>query len=731
MPEATVVLSYGGDSFTYDLREVEDQELFLPESWVGQQISCNYTITTPSQYQVTIYWRTGAEITTTIVDDLAWASDLEGLATEAQIYNATVTAIQTATAAIPSLSGYATLANVSSVSSILQSEIEAITGTIPTDYVTHNEVSAVSGNIVNYVNEVSGNIIEVISEVSGASGVDNNFMAVYGSTTFNEITTARSEGKEVYCAYNDGRGRIYYAQLATEGYGNITFSTTYNDSVYYYVVSAGDAWSTTSTQIPASQVQSDWTETNTSSASYIQNKPEESTLIAGSGINISASGTDFIISSTVTGGSTYNAGSGINIVNDTISVDTTLIPTISAVSAMVDAASANDNLFIAEYGVTTHTEMRNALLSDNKCIVLHYPSGNYTQYAYLMNGPIVRSPNNAFKFYRIYTTNQIPVTVYEYTCDRYNNWTSTSYDMRANWNTTTSSSPSYILNKPDLSVYTTQVQVSAIASAYASGGSGSGVNYEAGDHIDITDNTISVTGITELVAGHSITITASGASAIISSTGEAQVQSDWDEWDSSKPSYIRNKPSIPQDPVQSDWNETDPYSLAYIQNKPNITDAYTGASGIAIDNSVISLDEPLGIVAGSGINIVIEGDSAIICVSGVTGGGGSVTGNYQAGYGINIVNDTISVNTTAIPNVNTVSAMISAAIPTQVNADWNATSGVAEILNKPTESNLLPGSGITIAASGSDYVINTTPIQLVAALPANPVSGVLYLIPEA
>ena len=393
------------------------------------------------------------------------------------------------------------------------------------------------------------------------------------------------------------------------------------------------------------QVNADWDAV--SGVSQVLNKPDEVEIIAGSGINITETNNQLIISSTVTGGGAeYQEGYGIDIDNNTINVDTSVIPNGNMVSAIASAyASGSGTTYQEGYGI----DIDNDTINVNTAVI---PNSN---------------------------------------------------------------------------------MVSAIASAYASGGGGSGVNYNAGDHIDITNNTISVTGITELVAGSNITITMNSDSAVISAAGGQQVQSDWDEWNSSSPAYIKNKPSIPQSPEQSDWNETDPYSLAYIKNKPNITDAYTGASGIAIDDSVISLDEPLGIVAGSGINIVIEGDSAIICVSGVSGGGGSGT-NYQEGYGIDITNNTISIDTTIIPDVSAVSAMIgiaTASIPAQVNADWSATSGVAEILNKPTEANLLPGSGITISASGSDYVVNTTPIELVASLPANPVSGVLYLIPEA
>lgn len=485
------------------------------------------------------------------------------------------------------------------------------------------------------------------------------------------------------------------------------------------------------------QLQSDWTEADTTDPSYIKNKPDEISIVAGSGINITASGDNLIISSTVTGGETYQEGYGIDINDDTVSVDTSVIPSISAVSAMIDAASANDNLFIAEYSSTSNSEMLNAYTS-GKYIIVHtnntvlgnnYYIPSYVSYSSDPTSLIMRFRN--------------PGNYEEVTCTN-GYWTAsnTSRNYQVDWNETSQYNAKYIKNKPDLSVYTTSTQVSAIVeaatgsipttqvqsnwteddtsdpsyiqnkpteknlvagnnititatgtdviiSSTASGGEGS---YTAGDHIDITNDTISVTGITELVAGNAITITMNGDSAVISSTGEAQVQSDWNVTDSSSKAYIRNKPSIPAAQIQSDWNQTNTYSKDYIKNKPTIKN-YSGASGVTIDDTTITLDEPLGIVAGSGINIVIEGDSAIVCCT-VTGG--SDSGSL-----------------------------------TQVNSDWNAVSGVAEILNKPVEVELLPGSGVTFGASGTDIVVNTTPIVLVSALPATPISGVLYLIPEA
>ena len=69
----------------------------------------------------------------------------------------------------------------------------------------------------------------------------------------------------------------------------------------------------------------------------------------------------------------------------------------------------------------------------------------------------------------------------------------------------------------------------------------------------------------------------------------------------------------------------------------------------------------------------------------------------------------------------------------QVNADWNASSGVAEILNKPTIPTV-PSAGNMLSVTNNTLDVTTTAgitdVQQVNALPQNPVSTVLYLIPE-
>lgn len=779
---------------------------------------------------------------------------------------ATNSDLQLVSAAIPDVSNFSTKTEVNTVSSILENEIQAISGAIPEPFEGYTSPSGTSYiDNVNYTIEQSNSAIgyittydwrarwqfpitsvpvsntgftpstkevkfEIPDNITGEIRLANNSeMTDYISGYFNDSSEVIFNipeswvGSTVYFYYNGDTSPYQITGYTKDGNATtteavrklaweddlITVSATIPD--VSDLVSENElvsAINVITSTIPQAQVQSNWTETVSSDPSYIQNKPEEVNLVAGSGINIVASGTDLIISST--GSSPQPTAANVDIVSPSgsIVVSSSIDPITNTKTFSIDVANASGVEYGQFYatGVTGTANLartKGNLSVNNGKIQLHKGQSYHVTMRGTYTQTTLANELSFFNFIEYISFRNIAVNVnktissgqyWEISYDLYNLAADADYivaftnisnavlsdvfvevhslaggngtggsasgveytagygiqilndvisvsginpQVNADWDAV--SGVSQILNKPTevelvagSGINITESNNQYIISSTVTGGGGGG-SYNAGDHIDITNNTISVTGITELVAGNAINITMDGDSAIISSNGEAQVQSDWNVTDSSSKAYIRNKPTIPAAQIQSDWNQTNTSSKDYIKNKPTIKN-YSGASGVVVDDTTITLDEPLGIVAGSGINIVIEGNSAIICVSGVSGGGGSGT-NYQEGYGIDITNNTISVDTTVIPDISSVSAMIetaTASIPsTQVNSDWAATSGVAEILNKPTEANLLPGSGITISVSGSDYVVNTTPIELVASLPANPVSGVLYLIPEA
>jgi len=143
-----------------------------------------------------------------------------------------------------------------------------------------------------------------------------------------------------------------------------------------------------------------------------------------------------------------------------------------------------------------------------------------------------------------------------------------------------------------------------------------------------------------------------------------------------------------EDVVNADWDATS--GKAEILNRPEI--------------------EPVS--AGTGIEIVEVSGTMVISST-----GGS---NYEAGQYISIVNDQISAtglvdqstyNTDTVKYESAYSTVESnSAIwnETQVNADWNATSGVAEILNKPEFTEVSAGHGITIENVDDTIIISST-----------------------
>ena len=540
-------------------------------------------------------------------------------------------------------------------------------------------VSTVSGNIINTVSTVSGDIITTVESVSG--DLHEEIVSAINVVTSNIPEQVQSDWTEddttdpSYIKNKPDLSVYTTSSMVSAIASAYATGSTYQEG--YGIDINNDTISVDTSVIPDTT-----TVANMASAIASATLPEELNLVAGNGISITATGSDIIISSTVTGGETYQEGYGIDINNDTISIDTSVIPDITGVNTIASAIAAAATASIPAQ-VNSDWEATSGVAE-----ILNKP-----QEAELIAGSGISIVASGNDYVISSTVTGGPTT-----------------QVQSNWTEDDTTDPSYIKNKPTEknlvagnNITITATGTDVIISSTASGGGGG--SYTAGDHIDITNDTISVTGITELVAGNAITITMNGDSAVISSTGEAQVQSDWNVTDSSSKAYIRNKPTIPAAQIQSDWNQTNTSSKDYIKNKPTIKN-YTGASGVVIEDTTIALDEPLGIVAGSGINIVIEGDSAIVCCT-VTGGGGS----YNEGYGIDIAGNTIAVDTTVIPDVSAVSAIASATIPEEVN--------------------LLPGSGVTFGASGTDIVVNTTPIVLVSSLPATPISGVLYLIPEA
>lgn len=169
--------------------------------------------------------------------------------------------------------------------------------------------------------------------------------------------------------------------------------------------------------------------------------------------------------------------------------------------------------------------------------------------------------------------------------------------------------------------------------------------------------------------------------------------------------------AIPASQVQSDWTESATGDPAYIKHKPDEVDVIAGDNvTLEVSGSFVVISANVPAVTGYATEAELQIVSAAIPPAQVNSDWNSSSGKSQI---LNKPDLTVYATNT---DLQTVSAAIP---PAQVQSNWSEsnTSSKAYIQNKPTTLAPFNTAGIT-------------DIQYVNALPANPVSSVLYIIPE-
>lgn len=194
----------------------------------------------------------------------------------------------------------------------------------------------------------------------------------------------------------------------------------------------------------------------------------------------------------------------------------------------------------------------------------------------------------------------------------------------------------------------------------------------------------------------------------IEAGAEVNVQSNWAETDTSADSYIQNKPTVDQTYNASSTNAQSGTAVAGAIATVNQVPASTSADAdkvLTVDSNgdPAWADAQAPISAGDGIDITndvvsakVDGSTVVFNAIGQLSATAIVPPLKALVAGSNI---TITENTTdvviaaTVPSVpvtdvtvggtSVVNAQGVAEVPRQVNADWNATSGAAQILNKP------------------------------------------------
>lgn len=270
--------------------------------------------------------------------------------------------------------------------------------------------------------------------------------------------------------------------------------------------------------------------------------------------------------------------------------------------------------------------------------------------------------------------------------------------VNADWDS--NSGASEILNKPDLSIYAESSDLATVATS--------------GSYNDLLDKPSIPSA--QVNADWNAT---SGVSEILNKPNLATVATTGDYSD------LQNLPSIPAAQVNSDWSATS--GVAQILNKPSIP---TATSDLTNDSGYITLsDVPAQVNADwnatSGVSEILNkptipsvdqsyNASSTNAQSGVAVAQALATipaSSYTAGNGIDITSDVISakvdgttINTNASGELTVIGG--GGGGGSQVNSDWDAVSGVAEILNKPTPKTLTAGQGISIADGVSTVTIS-------------------------
>lgn len=401
----------------------------------------------------------------------------------------------------------------------------------------------------------------------------------------------------------------------------------------------------TASDIPA-QVQSDWTESDTTDPAYIANKPTLATVATSGSYN------DLSNTPTIPSGNQLLPSATSSDEGKILTVDSNGDP--SWAPSQGGGGSVNE---VFDWSTVTTTNIANCLTNGHNPIIKYEYSADMTQYAYLESvepmgsgtaysfySPVQGNSDNGLKtmtrFYltdwgiktvtrgirvstpsssqsdagKVLTVNSLGYEVWDNVPTELP--ASTSADegkvltvdsngdaawatggsvtqVQSDWTETDTTDASFIQNKP------TTKPIAA----------GSGISVvEYADNVTITNTAAQVQSdwaeststepnyiknkptVKQIVAGANVTINESNSQITISSTGAGgvPVQADWTQADNSQPDYIKNKPTIPTAQVQSNWTEADTTSKSFILNKP-VTKPIVAGNGIVITETATEI----------------------------------------------------------------------------------------------------------------------------------------------
>ena len=329
--------------------------------------------------------------------------------------------------------------------------------------------------------------------------------------------------------------------------------------------------------------------------------------------------------------------------------------------------------------------------------------------------------------------------------------------IQSDWTEGNPAEPSYIQNKPDLSIYALKDELDpgvfigvytgtaetttpyadyksawedgkAVFLSYTSEGLNLLLPMEAisDDEVLFTRTVGSVSGNDYgTVINYLVSVSAVDDSYLFHSStmGDEQVQSDWTEQDTTSKAYIQHKPSlatvatsgsyndlsdkptIPAAQVQSDWNQSNTSAVDYIKNKPSIPSAQVQSDWTETeptDPAYIKHKPTLSTVATSGSYNDLSDKPTIPAAQ--------------------VQSDWSQTNSQAVDYIKNKPSIPAA----QVQSDWaqNDTNAVDYIKNKPAAMETKPlvaGTNIEFVSAADRVTINSSGTKIVKR--SNPYSS--------
>lgn len=257
-----------------------------------------------------------------------------------------------------------------------------------------------------------------------------------------------------------------------------------------------------------------------------------------------------------------------------------------------------------------------------------------------------------------------------------------SQQKQSNWTEQDSSDPSYIKNKPNLASVATSGSYNDLSNkpsipAPQVQSDWNEVDTTKADYIKNKPNLASVA-----TSGNYNDLNNKPSLAAVATSG------DYDD--------LSNKPAIPPAQVQSNWNESDSSSKAYIQNKPSLASVATSGDYNDLDNKP-TIPVVKTLVAGQ--NVTLDETASTITIN-AEGGGGPVTQEQANWTETNPQDPSYIKNKPSLASVATSgdyedlsNKPTIPAAPVQSNWNESDSSSLAYIQNKPNLA--------SVATSGS------------------------------